>query len=279
MKIEEARKMADIALQQLAAALERGQSETLRAYLAAVGRFHRYSLRNALLIAAQRPDAQRVAGFHTWRRLGRMVRKGEHGIAILAPVVRRRREVTDHGEDGATGPEHARDAAKPDENVVAWRGAFVFDVSQTEGRPLPEFSRPSGDPGPYLEHLKTFVQQRNITLASAEHLGGAEGVSMGGRILIRTDLGPAEELATLAHECAHELLHYSKDQARPDRSVRELEAEAVAYAVCCGIGLDVRSSSADYVQLYQGDAQKLAASLERIQRSASEILAAIGPDD
>jgi hypothetical protein len=277
MKIEEARRMADTVLQQLAAALERGQSETLRAYLAAVGRFHRYSLRNALLIEAQRPRAQRVAGFHTWRRLERVVRKGEHGIAILAPVVRRRREATGRTEDELTSAQHKQDTAEPDEDVVAFRGAYVFDISQTEGRPLPEFSRVGGDPGTYLERLKGFVQQRNIALASAEHLGGADGASIGGRILIRTGLAPAEQLATLAHECAHELMHASEDSARPDRSVRELEAEAVAYAVCCGVGLDVSSSSADYILLYQGDAQKLAASLERIQRTATEILAAIGP--
>ncbi len=278
MRVEEARKMADGALQQLGASLERGQSETLKAYLAALGRFHRYSLRNALLIAAQRPDARQVAGFHTWRRLGRVVRKGEHGIAILAPIVRRKQDAPGTAEDEASRQPRGPPMAEADEDVVAFRGAYVFDISQTEGRPLPEFSQARGDPGMYLERLKSFVQQRNIALASAEHLGGADGVSVGGRILIRTGLAPAEQLATLAHECAHELMHVSEDQARPDRSVRELEAEAVAYAVCCGIGLDVNSSSADYIQLYQGDAQKLAASLERIQRTATEILAAIGPD-
>jgi hypothetical protein len=104
MNVEEAKKMADGALQQLVAALERGQSDTLKAYLAAMGRFHRYSLRNALLIAVQRPDARQVAGFRTWRRLGRVVRKGERGIAILAPVVRRKREATNRTEDEATSP-------------------------------------------------------------------------------------------------------------------------------------------------------------------------------
>ena len=275
MRIEEARKLADDALQELGAALERGQSEMLRKYLAAMGRFHRYSLRNALLITAQRPEAQHVAGFHTWRRLGRMVRKGEHGIAILAPVVRRKRAAGGVAENKVTGPAHEQDAVEPDEDVLAFRGAYVFDISQTEGQPLPEFSRPSGDPGPYLERLRTFVQEQGIVLASAESLGGAEGASTGGHILIRAGLAPAEEFATLVHECAHELLHTTQDQVRPDRSVRELEAEAVAYAVCCGIGLDVGSSSADYIQLYQGDEKKLAASLERIQHTASEILAEI----
>jgi hypothetical protein len=143
MEVEEARLTACRALEQLGAALERGQSEMLRTYLAAMGKFHRYSLRNALLITAQRPDAQRVAGFHTWRRLGRMVRKGEHGIAILAPVVHRKREAAGKAEDGVTSPQRGQDRAEPDEEVLAFRSAYVFDVSQTEGRPLPEFSRPS----------------------------------------------------------------------------------------------------------------------------------------
>ena len=91
MNVEEARQIAKKRIEQLGAELERGQSETLRAYLAAMSRMPRYSLNNLLLIAAQRPDAQPVAGFTTWRRLGRFVRRGAHGIAIVAPCIKRRR--------------------------------------------------------------------------------------------------------------------------------------------------------------------------------------------
>ncbi len=192
MKVEQIRKVVDGALSQLSESLDQGQSQTLKLYLAAMGRFHRYSLRNALLIAAQRPDARHVAGFHAWRRLGRTVRKGERGIAILAPLVRRRPTAAEESEDEASSGEQSVEKKEPIEEVlIAFRGAYVFDISQTEGRPLPEFSRPSGDPGVYLERLKIFVQQRNIVLISAEHLGGAEGASTGGRILIRVGLGPA----------------------------------------------------------------------------------------
>ena len=90
-KREHARQLADRALDQLAEALERGQSETLQGYLRAMGRFHRYSFGNVLLIASARPEATHVAGFRTWKKLGRHVRKGEKGIMILAPIVRRRR--------------------------------------------------------------------------------------------------------------------------------------------------------------------------------------------
>jgi N-terminal domain of anti-restriction factor ArdC len=87
MKVEQAKQIASKAIEQLSEALERGHSETLRNYLAAMARFHRYSLHNLILIVSQRPDATRVAGFHTWKQLGRSVKKGTKGIMILAPVV------------------------------------------------------------------------------------------------------------------------------------------------------------------------------------------------
>ncbi len=91
MDVEKTKKMVDNAIGALASALEEGESDTLKAYLAAMGRFHRYSLGNAMLIAFARPGATRVAGFRTWQKLGRRVRKGERGIAILAPIGRRRK--------------------------------------------------------------------------------------------------------------------------------------------------------------------------------------------
>ena len=88
MKVEQAKQIVSKAIEQLGEALERGHSESLRNYLAAIGRFHRYSLRNVMLIASQNPTATHVAGFQTWHKLGRFVKKGEKGILILAPIVR-----------------------------------------------------------------------------------------------------------------------------------------------------------------------------------------------
>ena len=88
MKVEQAKQIVSKAIEELSQSLERGHSETLRNYLAAIGRFHRYSLRNVMLIASQNPAATHVAGFHTWHKLGRFVKKGEKGILILAPIVR-----------------------------------------------------------------------------------------------------------------------------------------------------------------------------------------------
>lgn len=208
---------------------------------------------------AQRPTATRVAGFHTWRTLGRYVRKGEKGIAILAPIVARR-----------------RDEMEPDESrtIVGFRTAYVFDVEQTEGASLPQPSEAQGDPGEATARLKTAIVSQGIALEHSDDLGGALGLSCGGRIRVLMGLSAASEFAVLTHEYAHELLHRGSD--RPEsRNTRELEAEAVAFVVSHAIGLEVVEASRDYIHLYKGDSTALTASLERIQRTASSILQSI----
>ena len=127
MKHEQAKSLADEALNKLAAAIEQGHSEALRAYLA-VWAVLPYSWGNALLIATQRPNATRVAGFHTWRKLGRAVRKGEKGIMILAPVVVKKRVESEEAEDEQT-------------RLFGFRAAYVFDRRRQKGERLPEFAR------------------------------------------------------------------------------------------------------------------------------------------
>ncbi len=128
MNTEQAKQLADNALNLLIEALEKGQSETLKLYLATMGRFHNYSFGNCMMIAAQKPDATHVAGFHSWLKFQRHVRKGEKGIVILAPMVGKKTESAEMADD-----EQSR--------VFGFRAAYVFDVSQTEGEPLPEFPR------------------------------------------------------------------------------------------------------------------------------------------
>ena len=258
--MEDARKRIDESLEQLATALENGQSETLKRYLAVMGRFHRYSLGNQLLIATQRPDATQVAGFHAWKRWGRWVKAGEHGISIVAPIVRKQRQ-----DDEANEEQRRR--------VVCFKGCRVFDVSQTDGKPLADFATVGGDPSEYLEQLKAFVASRGIGLTYTA-LSGALGLSAGGRIILRSGLTAAEEFSTLAHELAHELLHKDKG-ITVARNIRELEAEAVAFVVCQAIGLDTNTAASDYIQLYQGDRKLLMASLERVRATAVEIIGAI----
>lgn len=152
---------------------------------------------------------------------------------------------------------------------------YVFDVSQTEGEELPEFTRISGEPGERLSLLKDLVAERGIELRYEETLGGAEGVSRGGKIALRLGLAPAEEFAVLVHELAHELLHRTERRKETTRRVRELEAEAVSYVVSKAAGLEGLAHSSDYIQLYAGDKQLLMASLSHVQRVASDIIAAL----
>jgi antirestriction protein ArdC len=246
------------ALDTLARLLDQGHSEQLTALLKTMARFHPYSWHNICLIASQRPTATRVAGFHTWRSLGRHVRKGEKGIAILAPILGRR----------------DREPDDPSRVVVGFRAAFVFDVEQTDGDPLPGPSEASGDPGGKTASLKAAIQHHGIDLAYVDDLGGALGTSSGGRIQILNGLPAAMEFTTLIHEFAHELLH--RDADRPaSRNTRELEAEAVAFVVGTGTGIDTSASSRDYIHLYGGDRESLTQALARVQRAASAILRAL----
>lgn len=267
MNQEQAKKLADAALEQLAEALRAGQSDALIRYLDTLARFHSYSFGNVMLIASQKPDATHVAGFQRWKKLGRHVRKGEHGIAILAPLVsRKKKEQEPDGED------------KHDKRVFGFRVVHVFDVSQTDGKPLPEFAAVKGEPGEKLQRLKTHIESLGISLVSDHIPGGALGMSEGGTITVALGLEPAEEFSVLAHEAAHELLHKGEQRAATTKTIRETEAEAVAYVVCHAAGLDTNTAAADYIQLYQGDDETLMASLDRVQKTAAGLIAAVSDD-
>jgi antirestriction protein ArdC len=256
-----ARQQASQALDRLIAAVGTGQSHQLRAYLAMLGRFHRYSCANVFLIGLQCPGATHVAGYRTWQGLGRQVRRGEKAIRILAPVLRRA----------------SRDSQEEEEAVVAFRTASVFDVSQTSGEPLPEFARVGGTPGKYAGRLQRFIRSKGIALRYSNALGPAEGVSSGGQIVVRSDLDSAAEFSVLVHELAHEMLHRRVEGT--SRTVRETEAEAVAFVVCEAIGLKAAAAASDYIQLYQGDKATLVESLGRIQQAAAEIIRNIRPEE
>ena len=271
MTTEDAKALAESALDTLAAQLEAGHSASLTAYLASMARFHRYSANNILLIQLQRQDATRVAGFSAWLKLGRHVRCGEKGIAILVPMTSRR--FASSGV-GATEPD---DSGRSRE-ILGFKPGYVFDVSQTDGEPLAAFVEVSGDPGDHIVALKAFVATLGIELSYANaELGSAHGMSLKGRILLRDDLSPAVEFSVLVHETAHELLHAGDRRASTSKTVRETEAEAVAFVVSHAIGLRTATAASDYIQLYSGDKDTLLASLGLIQRAATEILGAIQP--
>jgi hypothetical protein len=234
--------------------------------LGLMSRFSRYSLSNQLLIYLQRPNASRVAGFHTWLKQGCSVRKGEKGIAIYAPV-RRNAEDAELELQAANRPK-------------GFRVAYVFDVSQVDPIdgtliPTPTFS--ASAPLACLDTLKMFVASQQISIAYAVLTRGCYGYTDGKSITLALGQAPHIEFSTLVHELTHTLLHFTGE--RPDLTTRETEAEAVAWLVCEQLGLPDTNLSIDYIRAYRGTPETLTSSLERIRTTAQRIVAAIVPDE
>lgn len=261
---DRAQKLANQALYGLIDSLSAGQSEALKTYLRTMSRFYRYSWFNSMLIGLQRPEATHVAGFRRWLDMGRCVKEGEKGIMILAPVTYRPKRDDNEVKDETTQEVRIR----AEGFTVAW----VFDIEQTEGRPLPMIGERSGDPGHYAQRLLEFAHRRSIIVSLVDDLGGAHGRSKGGSIELLSRLSPVEQFGVLAHEIAHELLHQGSNWGTKPRVIRETEAEAVAFVICEAVGIDNGTASQDYIQLYQGDGKLLMASLASIQKAASMIL-------
>jgi antirestriction protein ArdC len=262
MKSEEIKAITEKATQQLIAALDAGHSETLNAYLKAIGRFHRYSLHNAMLIALQKPNASHVAGFRTWNQLGRYVKKGEKGIVILAPVLRRKEEKDEEPTESTSV-------------VAGFRAAYVFDITQTDGKELPALGIVQGDPEDRILQLQALAKAQGISLEYSDQIAPARGVSYGGKVVLLPGQTAAEEFSTLTHELAHELLHRGERRSATSKRIRETEAEATAFVVTSAIGLDTGSASSDYIQIWNGDAAVVTESLSFIRQAASLLLEAL----
>ncbi len=185
---------------------------------------------------------------------------------ILAPVLLRKDTESDNREEGT------------ERSDVRFRAVYVFDVANTDGKPLPELGDAEGDPSGHTERLKEFIANRGIQLEYSDAIYPAQGQFSPGKIVLLPGQRAAEEFATLAHETGHALLHGQDRRSETTKCVRETEAEAVAFIVCEAIGLKAQNST-DYIQLYSGDKETLAESLEHVQRASAEILAAITPSD
>ncbi len=242
-------------------------SDEWRRYLDFQGRFHHYSYSNVLLIAVQNSEATRVAGFNTWRKLERFVRKGEKAIWILAPMVYK-------DADARTG--------ETDTVIRGFKFVPVFDVSQTEGEELPSICHrlEGDDPGGLYDELLTMAQSIGFTVEDYDFAGSTNGDCSHARrrIRIRTGNSAAQRVKTLTHEISHAMLHNHFQ----DRAVAELEAESVAFVVCQALGLDSGDYSFGYVATWAGGGEHaiagIKASCERIQRCAASILQAFEPD-
>lgn len=240
-------------------------SAAWRAHLEVQGRFHRYSFANALLICRQDPGASRVAGFATWKSLGRSVRKGERAIWILAPMTGRRTTTAD-GEE-----------RRP---ILGFRPVAVFDVAQTDGEPLPEVCRilEGDDPAAWFGLLADRAVRLGYSVEVTELPGATNGDCSFARRRIRVECrnGPAQRVKTLAHELAHALLHEGSD----DRPLAELEAESTAFVACHALGLDTSGYTFGYVACWAGGGPEAIARIKssgaRIQWAASVILESLG---
>src|ERR1700680_2073546 len=184
MKLEEVNTRTKEAVDFLVAALESGHSEVLTAYLGAMAKFHTYSFGNIMLIARQKPDATNVAGLRTWNSLGRFVRRGEKGIFILAPMVGNKRNKDENAEQNT-------DAKETQRTLYGFRGVYVFDVTQTEGKELPTLTEVNGDVTGYRERLLRFVEAQSVELSFSERIAPAKGLSYGGKIKLLSGMQPA----------------------------------------------------------------------------------------
>lgn len=227
-------------------------------------RFHDYSPRNVLLILAQNPCASRVAGYNKWQELGRQVRKGERGLAILAPC-------TVKVDDGEAGEDGRR-------RLVGFRVARVFDVSQTDGDELPDV-RPDllegmSDAGLW-DLLAKQIADAGFSLARGD-CDGANGVTRWEErsVTVRADVGPVQTAKTLAHELAHVLLHEPEGGVSHQcRGEKEVEAESVAYLVCQAAGVATDGYTFAYVARWaDGDMAKVQKTAERVIKCAREVV-------
>jgi hypothetical protein len=258
-------------VQYLIEQLDAGRSEALTAYLDAMVHFRNYSFGNVLLIARQKPQATHVAGMWSWNQLGRRVKRGEKGIAILAPMIAKTRREDQNGDGEADSREQRA--------LLGFRRVFVWDVSSTEGDPLAEPVKVTGDAGVYLERLRDYIISQGITLEYNESIAPAQGMAFGTTIRILPGQTEAEEFSTAVHELAHLMLKHSERRSTITKTVRETEAEAIAFVVGKSVGLTTSTASADYISLYHGNAALLAESLELVQQTACVILAAIQPEE
>ena len=258
------------------------QSGQYAAYLTAMSKFHHYSFGNTMLIFIQCPNATHVAGYHDWRRnFGRQVKRGERGITILAPCpYRRQEEVEEAASDGSSS------------TSIQWvqrmgfRTVTVFDVSQTEGKPLPELAKKlTGDAAQYESMVAALRGISPYPISIESFPGSAYGCCdfVEQRILVQPDMSQIQTIKTMIHEVSHAKLHApEKTEELPQhkqRFVREMEAESVAYVVCRHFGIDTSDYSFGYVAGWSRgrELSQLRESLDLIRNTAAELIDGISP--
>ncbi|HJH99944.1 MAG TPA: YodL domain-containing protein [Faecalibacterium prausnitzii] len=263
-------------------------SDRYKAYLTTMAKFHNYSFNNTLLIAMQ--GGQLVAGFNKWKdTFHRTVKKGEKGIKILAPApykVKQKMEKLDEQGKPILGKDGKPLTEEKTVQIPAFKVVSVFDVSQTEGEPLPSIAvdELSGSVQDYQDFFKALEQASPVPIGFEDIEGGAHGYFhlLDNRIAIQEGMSQLQTIKTAIHEIAHAKLHAidpndPEQTNRPDSRTREVQAESVAYAVCQHYGLDTSEYSFGYVAGWSSGRElaELKASLEIIRSAAHELISAL----
>jgi len=285
-------------LKEITARLEQGitelfDSERYKEYLRVMSKFHNYSFNNTLLIAMQKPDASLIAGFTAWKnQFQRNVKKGEKGIKIIAPSPFKIKQETEKIDPQTQKPVIGRDGKPVTEEkeitIPAYKVVSVFDVSQTEGKELPDIAVDAltGDVEQYSDFFAALEKTSPVPIGFEKIEGGAHGYYHleDKRIALDEGMSELQTLKTAIHEIAHAKLHdidlnAPKDEQQPrvDRRTREVEAESVAYTVCQHYGLDTSDYSFGYVAGWSSGRElaELKSSLETIRSAAADIINSI----
>ena len=268
------------------------ESERFKEYLRTMSKFYNYSFNNTLLIAMQKPEATYVAGYTSWQRnFDRQVMKGEKGIKILAPAPYKTQEEREKIDPVTQKPVIGADGKTVTETVEVLRPAFkvvsVFDVSQTDGKELPDIivDELKGTVENYEAFFDALRQESPVPISFEDIPGGAKGFfsPVESRIAIQEGMSEIQTVKTAIHEIAHAKLHAVKpdEKAAPedkkDRHTKEVEAESVAYTVCQRYGIETSDYSFGYIAGWSSgkETKELKSSLDTIRKTAAEMIEGI----
>ena len=290
-------------IKEITAGIEKGiqelfESDRYRNYLTTMSRFHRYSLNNVMLIHAQKPDATLVAGFNKWKNsFGRHVKKGEKGIQILAPTpykIKQEKQKLDPDTKLPLLDENGEPVTEEKEvTIPMFKVVSVFDVSQTDGRPLPQISSTlTGDVAEYEVFLEALHRTSPVPISFQAMEPGMDGyfAPKKQKIFLREGMSQVQTICAAVHEIAHSKLHDYEHMTEladdgetilvpgeKSRNTEEVEAESISYAVCQYFGIETAENSFGYIAAWsQGkELKELRASLETINKTSSELITGI----
>lgn len=262
-------------------------SDTYKDYLKIMSKFTSYSLNNTLLIAMQRPDATTVAGYSTWKQLNRQVLKGSKAIKILAPCIYKKKpdsDITDTSDKIAQDNKDNAKTEEPEKILVGFKIVNVFDISQTEGEPLPELAHKlQGNVDEYSDFMEALKQFSPVPIEFKSIEGTANGYYhlIDKNIVIDDGMSQMMNCKTAIHEIAHALLHDKDNGIEKDnplnKQTKEVQAESVAFTVSNYFGIDTSDYSFGYIGGWSNgkDLKELKESLDTIRQTSQMIIAEI----